>query len=1452
VDGDVPSAQPEKSPEEVTMRSPARLNPEVPFQLARGGVFLLFLLLVSGAAMADCSEGGYSGATRVYNKPLRVADPISASNGAYSFGLKPLELGGPFNLGFELTYRHDMHRWAPLPEVFWFSPMAMGHVGFAVEDKQYATIYLPSSDQISFQQNPDGTWRLTDPVVQEPGLVPYKDNLPAVRYELVETQGYVYLMDPSEQLVYIFEIWTITGGERQCRIAWIVDRNGNRLTYSYADGTSDSPTGVEDGLGRSLAFTYQKFASYWKPVLTRVTDGGGRTVDLVFENSGSDNLNIITLRSLIDPLGRATLFSYAGDCWGPNRIDSVQLPRGNAPYSQEFTVAVLDGNPYCRVGSQSDASGNTTDLTYEAATNRVTEKRPDGTTWKYEHFSFHGYPKSITDPQGKTTSFTKTAEEHLTSVTDRDGGITTFSYHPASGLLASVTNPAGRTLAWTYTAQPQTFTNPANQEQVTFTFYGITRTDLPDGTHEESTYDARGNLISATGRSGHTWTYEVNGLGKVTRSVNPEGGELLYTYNPDGTLASRRDSGTGLTTFSYDGHRRLIRTTHPDGTFAELAYDLADQVTSSTDELGHSTTFTYDANGNVVKVTDPLGRMVNLSPDAMDRVGAITDPAGSALNFTYDAAGRLSSSTDALGNVERFRYDDGGRLFEREDGAGKKWRWSHGAEGALATTSTPSGRSETFQTGSNGWLGGIADSQGNVSAVQYDSMGRPTVLTDRVGRATNYTYHDSGLLSGMTIPGAGSAQVGRNALGLPVQVTDFNGEEWTYHYTPEGRSSSFQDPEGNLWGYTYNDRGRLSRVTFPTGETADVAYDAAENETGWTYSSGAAVHFDHDAAGRLTASEGLQITYDARGNVDSTATGGGDLFGAATDAASRLTSVTYAGGLFTVTYTHDARNLLTRVEDSLSGTWVAFSYNDDGEISEVTRSNGATTAYGRDAGGRIVQISDGFVRRGSPVLQTYTRNAEGEITSAETSGAINPADYFEGENTLFQYDGANRIVSAGYTYDARGRCTASARHQFGWDGPGRLTAVDSLGLSFNGLSDPVSVTAGGASLFLHHNYALARTPVVAEAKGTLGNYSRFYVWSPDSTLLYSIEAGSGEVHHYHYDSLGSTIFLTDESGAIQDQYAYSPYGALLGHIGESDQPYRFSGKYGVRALADDIYLTDARGYDAGTGRFLSTDPSGMNLSDPRSLNLYQYAAQDPVNIIDPCGSTGWNANQTVYTSKTGQFVQTEKPHGNFLGGWKWVPNKKAPENPPPPEPKPPAKVEKLEGKKPDDPVPAKQAEKPPESVQKAMQKADPQTPQGEPPKANTPPPPQSVPGTSSTPPPATKSSNGNINLGGTELDPKPLVKAAGKIIEKVAINEVKKLVPGSFGPGLSTTFRLAGEAEKVLQVGKEMTVTVHELVEQRDRVKRDTGIDTSDIYEGRKDLAKKAGWFKETFPWLFW
>jgi len=55
-----------------------------------------------------------------------------------------------------------------------------------------------------------------------------------------------------------------------------------------------------------------------------------------------------------------------------------------------------------------------------------------------------------------------------------------------------------------------------------------------------------------------------------------------------------------------------------------------------------------------------------------------------------------------------------------------------------------------------------------------------------------------------------------------------------------------------------------------------------------------------------------------------------------------------------------------------------------------------------------------------------------------------------------------------------------------------------------------------------------------------------------------------------------------------------------------------------------------RYYNPNLGRWTQQDPVAGNLSDPDSLNRYLYVTDDPVNLLDPSGSSVHEQTQTIF------------------------------------------------------------------------------------------------------------------------------------------------------------------------------------------------------------------------------
>ena len=999
-----------------------------------------------------------------------------------------------------------------------------------------------------------------------------------IPFQLVDTPPNLILGDPRTQQRWTFDA---TG-----KPVLIEDGRGNAHTLTY-DG-SGRLASVGDGLGRGLIFTYDATGR-----LTLLRDGA-RNVSFVY--TGSD------LTSVTDPLNQTVTYNYDGS----GRLLGTTRPRGNTPVTRTY-----DGSS--RVATQTEHPGGanfTTALNYDTNARTTTLTDPAGNTRIHTHTATAEL-SNFTDESGKSIVIASDNVGRRSSITDRLGRVTTITYHSPSGKPATYTAADGAVTTFDYTARTSGG----------LTFFDLTKITLPDGSTQNFTYDANGNLLTATDPLGAVSAYTYNGRGQRLTETNPTGGVTTYTYDGAGNLATAQDSDTAATSYVYDNFSRLTRVTYPDGAHFDFAYDAADRLTSITDERAKSYTFTYDANDNLTSITDPATATSQFTYDELDRVTRFISRMGKMRSRTFDPRDLLASETDELNHTTTIVHDARQRVSGVTDPANATVTFGYDDEGGLTSVTDSLGNSTTLVRNARGRVVGIANPLGQTVQLERDSLQRVTKVSDELGRNTTFSYDARGLLSGTSRDGAGAASYSYDAHGNLTRTTDPRSNHWNYTYTTTGLLTSIQDPLNRTTGFIYDNLARLVSMSLPEGGNCSIERDAADNITRLLFPDGTDLQYGYDALDRVITANGVAYTRDAEGRITASQHPGGVNFGATYDDAGRLTSASYNNGALVVTYAYDVNDRLINVSDNLSGAGVAFTYDVAGRLVSVTRSNGANSTFTHDAADRLTRIQDGTFLD----LQ-YTLNAAGEVVSTDFTAPLTPT--IAADTKQFTYNPANEISSPGYTYDARGRLTASPGHTFTWDAASRLRSLDGTTLTYDGLGDVATRTVAGTTTRFFHLAAIAGHPLVAERNEGTNQFSRFYVWTPDGTLLYAIDSATNAPSFYHYDRIGSTLALTDAAGSVTDAYAYSPYGENLGRTGTSDQPFTFVGALGVRSEGS-LFQMRARYYDPLTARFLSRDPASPRLSDVRTLDPYVYALGNPLNYVDRNGTESALADHIV-------------------------------------------------------------------------------------------------------------------------------------------------------------------------------------------------------------------------------
>ncbi|MGW4652026.1 DNRLRE domain-containing protein [Kitasatospora sp. NPDC004289] len=471
------------------------------------------------------------------------------------------------------------------------------------------------------------------------------------------------------------------------------------------------------------------------------------------------------------------------------------------------------------------------------------------------------------------------------------------------------------------------------------------------------------------------------------------------------------------------------------------------------------------------------------------------------------------------------------------------------------------------------------------------------------------------------------------------------------------------------------DRIVSTEITSDEGQALPVVtteYDPATGDIVKTYS------------GKGTASEKSIIrSQDALGRLMSYTDADGGTTTTEFDKFGKPTKVTDPTGFTSYTYDRvkEPRGLVTSVSDSLAGEFTA-KYGPDGQLTEQTYPGGIVrkdsfNAVGSATGRSYTRTSDGAViwsqsvevstqgavakDTSSTATRAYTYDRLGHLTKAEqttvASGCVTRQYSFDGHSNRTKkatsptgtggcstanaveenhtYDSADRIVDAGFSYDAFGRTVTTGtgstntywandkvasqvkgddKQEWAVDIAHRLTAFTTSRKQADGS------WANSTSKLNHYgdDSDEVRWTIEDTTQGTLTRN----VSGPDADLS-ATTSKTGDVQLQLTNLQGSVVVTTDtaltkpvvldfdEFGIPQDGQAKVRYGWLGGK------------QRSAEALDGDI-LMGARLYSPALGRFLQIDPQPGGNASP-----YDYCSGDPVNCTDLDGNWGFSFKKVL-------------------------------------------------------------------------------------------------------------------------------------------------------------------------------------------------------------------------------
>jgi RHS repeat-associated protein len=708
-------------------------------------------------------------------------------------------------------------------------------------------------------------------------------------------------------------------------------------------------------------------------------------------------------------------------------------------------------------------------------------------------------------------------------------------------------------------------------DNVRGSLYEAVRRNLPDADPE------RRALAKADAHAGTITSVDLDGAGQVVRWRQSTGAApRVWQVRLDhhGKPVEATDA-RGLTAYTrvYDMLGRLVSTTSIDAGESVSLPDAQDRVVDEWNSTGLHVHSTYDT----------LDRLTRCDADGRPDVAGVVeqriygDDPGVAQAAERNARGRLVTLRDSAGTMDVPRFDPAGCAMETERRLCSDYQrvpdWTNAAAVAL-------------------------DPEVYLTAARRDALGRTLLETLPDAATRTFEYARGGFLRRVRISSADGllndtladgieynarGQRVRSTLGNRVGVESrFDGETYRPVRVTATRPAQGAQPPAVLQDltYTYDPAGNIVRCLDAPQEPAGAspAFLTGINVT-------SACEYTYDPLYQLTQASGR--VHQALLEHDWMAGKGTRHLHLNNGAAVER---------YTRTYTYDISGNLTRIDHrGQSNQWVT-------DMWVSAASNRALPARNL-AGIPLANPEARFDRAGNcrylphiPTLDWNWQNGISRAVIVDRSAAGQPDD---AEYYVYDGDGQRvrkvleRLVAAGQVertetiYFEGGEIRRIRR--------GAQLLVERL------TSD---VRAAGLRALIqrwHADVLNRETANVAEAR------FRYVLASPTGSSLLELDGVGRVITYEEYFPFGGTAFLAGD----KDREVES-------------KDYRYSGK--ERDDITGLYYFGYRYFAPYIGRWMSPDPAGTN----ESLNLYEYARNNPISRLDADGRKSQPATQGDY------------------------------------------------------------------------------------------------------------------------------------------------------------------------------------------------------------------------------
>jgi YD repeat-containing protein len=747
---------------------------------------------------------------------------------------------------------------------------------------------------------------------------------------------------------------------------------------------------------------------------------------------------------------------------------ATQITNSTEYFANGNIKSVTDGNGHATtydynarnlLKKTTDADHQDTLYTYDGAGNLITVKdaRENTTTFGYDALNRRN---TVKDAKGEVTTTTYDLSGNIKQTEDALHHITKYDYAPLDRQLTITTDKLSDKTIIFYDklgrVKQQTIegVNSADDRQTTYTYddiHNTTTVDRPEGVHEVTTRDSRGNTIKVdrivSGEHQITRT-SYDGLNHPTEIIDALNHTQTFTYDSLGNLitAKQIDAQTGAThTTEYKFNNLGWKTETKDATgrVFKQTYDPVGNVKTQTENGLRTTTNTYDALNRNTQVDTSFGGIVLTTKAGYDAVGNLTsriDANGFETKYGYDELNRRTLVTDAKHQITATKYDAVGKItstgtkydladtqfINPDDTHQVKYKYDQ----LNRRTDIIDGEGIDTHTGYNefGEIKSVTENytgtDRRTTSYKYDKLGRRIQTIDPLNHATITTYDEASNIRSVTDANSNKTSYDYDRLNRQTKIIDANGiTTQITTYDGFGNTRSIKDAGGNETKYEYDNLDRLTTTTDPRKKqtiqdydglgrvksvldrnhhTKTFAYNINDNLLAETWDDGTVISYTYDKVGNLKTS------HDGKSGVDNSYD---------YDAIYQLTSVGTNNSSVKFQSGYDRFGDRVQRQDLVgtnSNASLNYTYNNNHQLKYLTQSGtGVVTqniGFGYDKLSQLTQIDRKSANNPGHLITDYAYDSVGRLIDINNQFNTTSISHYG-----YNYDDGNRLTTKGGT-----------------------------------------------------------------------------------------------------------------------------------------------------------------------------------------------------------------------------------------------------------------------------------------------------------------------------------------------------------------------------------------------------------------------------------------------------